>query len=313
MKGFWGQIKHYDKDGKQIGYTVKGFWGERKRYDMDGNLVSYSFKNIWGGYNTYDADGNLISKTYKGIFGILFTYDKYGKKIGYSHENLYDGYIHYEAEDDDDFTYVCKCETYKTPVNHKESVKTYEPPKKSELQKKSELPKSYEPPKTYEQSKLYDTYETYVPFDESTINRNAAYYNSVEEYLAKDKMAGNHTKLLAFEYKGLKEFPAIAYVSGDVIKVVPLIHCESTIEFPVSELAEVRTVEVDALDMSDIDSEFASLGMSPLAREFETLYPDYQYGEAGMRRTQCEFANGLIVTGKSLEAMRKMLNTHILN
>lgn len=57
IKGFWGQIKHYNKDGVQIGYTVKWFWGVRRRYDMNGNLVSYSVKNFWGGRNTYEQKG----------------------------------------------------------------------------------------------------------------------------------------------------------------------------------------------------------------------------------------------------------------
>ena len=34
IRGFWGQLKHYNKDGVQIGYTVRGFWGQRKRYEV---------------------------------------------------------------------------------------------------------------------------------------------------------------------------------------------------------------------------------------------------------------------------------------
>ena len=63
IRGFWGQLKHYNKDGVQIGYTVRGFWGQRKRYDMNGNLLHYTVRNFWGGYNTYDPQGNLVESS----------------------------------------------------------------------------------------------------------------------------------------------------------------------------------------------------------------------------------------------------------
>ena len=52
--------------------------------------------------------------------------------------------------------------------------------------------------------------------------------------------------------------------------------------------------------MSAIDNEFVTFGISGLAKEFEELYPDYQFGGDGMCRTQCELPCGLIVTEMSL-------------
>lgn len=46
LRGFWGEIKHFNKYGVQIGYSVKSFWGGRKRYDMSGKLISYTVRNF---------------------------------------------------------------------------------------------------------------------------------------------------------------------------------------------------------------------------------------------------------------------------
>ncbi len=304
IKGFWGQIKHYNKDGVQIGYTVKWFWGVRRRYDMNGNLVSYSVKNFWGGRNTYDAQGNLISRSSKNIFGGYNTYDKHGKKIGHSYKNFWDGYTHYEVDEDTgDSSYTYKSEPVRTwsdsvsvtPIQMKSE------PKRQEQEKQPELVI----PQNSEESRK--AYEKYVAFNGQDIDRTVEYYGSIAEYLVENESIGQNAKVLAFGYQGLKEFPAIAYVVGDMVKVVPLIRHANAFEFPVSELAEAKTVEVANLDMSAIDNEFVTFGISSLAKEFEELYPDYQFGGDGMCRTQCELPCGLIVTEMSLNKMRELL------
>lgn len=334
IKGFWGQIKHYNKDGVQIGYTVKWFWGVRRRYDMNGNLVSYSVKNFWGGRNTYDAHGNLISRSSKNIFGGYNTYDKHGKKIGHSYKNFWDGYTHFEEDEDTgDSSYTYKSEpvrTWSASVSANPIQERNESKKQAEsTQSKSTAPRKsreYKPyiyhstndtaPKTKEEEapvipaspeESKKAYEKYVSFNGQDIDRNVVYYNSVAEYLEENESIGQHAKILAFEYQGLKEFPAIVYVAGDVVRVVPLIRHANAFDFSVSELAEAKTVEVTDLDMSAVDNEFVTFGISVLAKEFEALYPDYQFGGDGMCRMQCEFACGLIVTEKSLEEMRELL------
>ena len=150
-------------------------------------------------------------------------------------------------------------------------------------------------------------YEKYVAFNGQDIDRTVEYYGSIAEYLVENESIGQNAKVLAFGYQGLKEFPAIAYVVGDAVKVVPLIRHANAFEFPVSELAEAKTVEVAGLDMSAIDNEFVTFGISGLAKEFEELYPDYQFGGDGMCRTQCELPCGLIITEMSLNMMRELL------
>lgn len=101
IRGFFGEIRHFNKHGVQIGYTIRGFWGQRKRFDMDGNLVSVSWRNFWGGCNTYDAAGNLIRRSYRNIRGGYNTYDRFGKKIWESYRNFWNGMNHYDVENPD--------------------------------------------------------------------------------------------------------------------------------------------------------------------------------------------------------------------
>lgn len=101
VRGFWGEIKHFNKYGIQIGYTVKGFWGQRKRYDMEGNLKSVSWRNFWGGYDTYDAEGNLIRRSYKNFWRGYSTYNRNGKKIVESYRNFWEGFTHFDVENPD--------------------------------------------------------------------------------------------------------------------------------------------------------------------------------------------------------------------
>lgn len=103
LKGFWGETKHFNKDGVQIGYSVKGFWGGRKRYDMDGNLISYTLKSFWGGYDTYDAEGNLIRRSRRNVLGGYNTYDKNANKKYESYRNFWEGMTHIDVEEESDY------------------------------------------------------------------------------------------------------------------------------------------------------------------------------------------------------------------
>ena len=332
IKGFWGQTKHYNRDGVQIGYTVKWFWGVRRRYDMNGNLVSYSVKNFWGGRNTYDAQGNLISRSRKNIFGGYNIYDKKGKKIGESYKNIWDGYTHYDVDEptsDSSYTYEYEPASPRSVSVSVAPIQKKTEPKKQEQEKQpkstyrdsaKERTKSTDSARNYSESKTQEelvipqnseesrkAYEKYVAFNGQDIDRTVEYYGSIAEYLVENESIGQNAKVLAFGYQGLKEFPAIAYVVGETVKVVPLIRHANAFEFPVSELAEAQTVEVADLDMSAIDNEFVTFGISGLAKEFEELYPDYQFGGDGMCRTQCELPCGLVVTEMSLNKMRELL------
>lgn len=116
LRGFWGQIKHFNKDGVQIGYSVKSFWGGRKRYDMNGRLISYTVRNFWGGYNTYDANGVLIRKSYRNFWGGYNTYNRAGKKIMESYQSFWGGMNHFDVEDSNSTeTYLFEKRSYTKP------------------------------------------------------------------------------------------------------------------------------------------------------------------------------------------------------
>lgn len=101
LRGFFGEIKHFNKHGVQIGYSLKNFWGGRNRYDMNGNLVSYTLKSFWGGYDTYDARGNLIRKSRRNFWGGYNTYDRKGTKVRESYRDFWGGMNHFDIEDSD--------------------------------------------------------------------------------------------------------------------------------------------------------------------------------------------------------------------
>lgn len=339
IRGFWGVIKHYNKEGVQIGYSRKTFWGRTNRYDMDGNLVSYSRNNFWGGYNTYDAEGNLIRRSYKNIFGGFTTFDRNGKKIRESYKNFWEGLTHFDIESPDKYESVVfeKGKSSRRVVlsgdnETKQTISELKSPKKKQQLQDIPVPKEVKEEKTIKAEKVetpihrdreysFNTgrieeerknigtnrnkefHKKDTTFSQQKIVRDVTYYQCVEECIEKNKDIRQYAKILVFEYKGQKEFPALAYISGDMVRVMPLIHNEKEFEFSISELNRVRSTEVTGIDMNTIDNEFVAVGISSLAEEFEELLPDYQFGMDGMYRTQCELECGLIITEKSMDEM----------
>lgn len=322
VKSFWGVIKHYNKDGVQIGYSRKTFWGRTNRYDMDGKLVSYSVRNFWGGYNTYDADGNLIRRSYKNIFGGYTTYDRYGKKIRESYKNFWEGLTHFDIESPDKYErvvfekrrYTEKAEVSElTMPKKKQQLQT---PSISEAEKVAASPNvakeySANTEYVYENSIRANSDKTShgknITLSQQKIERNIAYYPSVAECVKKHQGIKQYAKILVFEYKGQKEFPALAHICENSVIITPLIQNEKTMEFPVAELKNVRITEVTGIDMNMVDNEFINVGVSSLGEEFEELLPEYQFGKEGMFRTQCELKCGLIMTEKSIEEIHNKL------
>ena len=334
VKSFWGIIKHYNKDGVQIGYSRKTFWGRMNRYDMDGKLVSYSVRNFWGGRNTYDADGNLIRRSYKNIFGGYTTYDRYGKKIRESYKNFWDGLTHFDIESPDPYESVIfekRKMTQKMVLSDSKEVRPEvsdlnKPKKKQQLQELSVskeekvisptyTDKDYrfntgyvqEKKKTISTNSDKEFQKKEIRFSQQKIERNITYYPSVAECVKKHQGIKQYAKILVFEYKGQKEFPALAHICENVVIVTPLIQNVKTMEFPVAELKNVRITEVTGIDMNMVDNEFINVGVSSLAEEFEELLPEYQFGKEGMFRTQCELECGLIMTEKSIEEIHNKL------
>lgn len=324
LRGFWGQINHFNKDGVKIGYTVKGFWGGRKRYDMNGNLVSYTLKNFWGGYNTYDAAGNLIRRSKKNFFGGYNTYDNQGNKTQESYRNFWDGMNHYDVEGSNvvHHPYGDYQTTAVEPrlVRTEESMESRKPTAQKTKERPSEKPVANYVP--FDNGKRIEEPTTVMPdvehagveveshsksgtFSGQQLNASVEYL-SMEEVL-REAMISEYARLLIFKYKNLEEFPAVAYIQGNLVKVHPLVRGASGFEFPVTELEMAKEVHVTDIDMGVLDNEFYTLSVSALGKEFEDLLPEYPFGNDGIYRTQYVFECGMVITEKSMKELRGLV------
>lgn len=359
IKGFWGQIKHFNKHGVQIGYTVKGFWGQRKRYDMNGNLKSVSWKNFWGGYNTYDADGNLIRRSYRNFWGGYNTYNRAGKKIQESYRNFWDGMNHYDVENPDSGeTYIAEkramsrvgvskypisdsgsitlsnnfgknASATKSPTSKQTSSSTVQTVRLATEEKvAASKPVECEPYKkdTYVKTSASseyartikedvhsisdirnDTYNrgSFEPIEKRKLNKDISYYSGINEYV-KVREITLYVRLLVFKYRQFIEFPAIAYIDGDMVKVEPLQVGAIAFEVSISEIVNAREEKISDLDISVMDDEFLACIMSGVGKEFEDLLPEYLFEGGCICRTQYELDCGMVVTEKSMEELRKL-------
>ena len=50
-KGLFGDIIHYDENGKKIGVSKKGLFGNYKEYDADGNKIGHSDPTLIAGWD----------------------------------------------------------------------------------------------------------------------------------------------------------------------------------------------------------------------------------------------------------------------
>ncbi len=89
---FWGDIEHFDENGKKTGESRPGFFdGEYTDYDADGNRIGTSREQLLGvGYNHYDNDGNLTGSSDESIFGGYTHRDAYGRVTGTSDRSMLD-------------------------------------------------------------------------------------------------------------------------------------------------------------------------------------------------------------------------------
>lgn len=339
-KDFWGRIVHYNKYGVKIGYTVKSFWGRRNRYDANWNLISYSVKNFWGGYNTYDVDGNLISRSYKNIFGGYTTYDKNGVKKRVSYKGFWNVIKHFDLEETCVYergnvrrtiyspSQTVTVDYVKNDIASKVNTEkvSQEIKTTSAVQTKQEKPQEYHSegnkehlnssgtiakekiPVIPEEHKgvAIESYSKSVS-DGQHIHKIEKYYQSVEEHV-KTKKITRYVKLLVFKYKKLEEFPAIAHLCGNMVRVEPLLIGAEAFEFSVSEIEKAKEVHVTGLDMDVMDNEFFTCSMSDLGKEFEDLLPEYPFGNDGIYRIQYVFECGMIITEKSMEELLKIVH-----
>ena len=219
LRGFWGQRKHYNKDGVQIGYSVKGFWGGWKRYDMEGNLISYTLRNFWGGYDTYDADGNLIRKSRRNFGGGFHTYDTTGKRVTESYRSFWGGVDHYEADAPAEVPKTVAEMPTKTNPTPENNVAKPTPQVAVPIQtEKVTAPPMPKPAEDKEDSFVHRDSQEYNDLLRSIDDMGAGTFEFREMSTEKDSV-----NILVFSYGKLKEFPAQAIFAEDTVRVVPLI------------------------------------------------------------------------------------------
>ena len=317
-------------DGNLISYSVKNFWGGYNTYDANGNLISRSYKNIFGGYNTYDKYGNKKRVSRKGFWDVMLHFDienpdpyesivtvkrTSSKKTTASH------YKNASVQVPDDKVYNSE-PLQQSKVSASATVATE--PKEKTTKSKAAVSNSYtENVKATENVKTTENVKKVVSDEHAGVdvvsyskdvsagavnpNRTSIYYQSVDAFL-KNKPISQYAKLLVFQYKKLEEFPAIAYLCGNMVRVEPLLAGAEAFEFSVSEIEKAKAVHVTGLDMDVMDNEFLACSMSDLGKEFEKLLPEYPFGNDGMYRTQYVFECGMVITEKSMDELRKYNN-----
>lgn len=338
IRGFWGEIKHFNKYGIQIGYTVKGFWGQRKRYDMEGNLKSVSWRNFWGGYDTYDAEGNLIRRSYKNFWRGYSTYNRNGKKIVESYRNFWEGFTHFDIENPD--PQETSIETKKVSIkkrtdsssetkkvsikrravsvsaNSSEHEKSNDdsPPKQTVL-KTSKSKQNLDVVNLQNAHQMFEQEASVVKSEDfsslfekkQNFKKKENYYANIKESI-QGKNITQYIKLLVFQYQQFTEFPAIAYRDEDKIKVEALQMGIKPFEFSVLEIEKAQEESVVNIDMSAFDDEFSACMISDLGKEFEDLVSEYSFENNGISRIQYKLDCGMIITEKSMKGLRSLVS-----
>ena len=98
QRGLFGDINHYDANGKKIGESRPGIFGGYTNYDAKGNKVGHSDPGFFGGYNHYDNHGKKTGHSDPSLFGGYKHYDSKNKSTGSSDPNLTGGYNHSSSE-----------------------------------------------------------------------------------------------------------------------------------------------------------------------------------------------------------------------
>jgi len=94
QRGLFGDINHYDANGKKIGESRPGLFGGYTNYDANGKKTGHSDPGFFGGYNHYDNNGKKTGHSDPSLFGGYNHYDSKNKSTGSSNPNLTGGYNH---------------------------------------------------------------------------------------------------------------------------------------------------------------------------------------------------------------------------
>ena len=92
--GFFGNITHYDSNGKKIGRSEPGLFGGYTNYDANGKKVGHSSPGLFGGYNHYDTSGRKTGSSTPSLFGGYTHTDANGQSTGSSTPGAFGSYNH---------------------------------------------------------------------------------------------------------------------------------------------------------------------------------------------------------------------------
>lgn len=87
--GLFGDVTHYDENGRKIGKDVPGLYGGTIHYNAHGEKIAMSYPGLLGGTITYDACGRRIGSSEAGFLGSISHYDACGKRIGRSYRGIF--------------------------------------------------------------------------------------------------------------------------------------------------------------------------------------------------------------------------------
>jgi len=79
-------------------HTIKGFFGQLLHY-QDGVKIGESWSGLFqGSYDHYDANGQYAGYSDPGIVADLVHHDEHGSYVGETHSGLFDQKIHYDTQ-----------------------------------------------------------------------------------------------------------------------------------------------------------------------------------------------------------------------
>ena len=92
--GFFGNVIHYDENGRKTGESWPGLLDDMVHYDANGNKTGTSSPGLFGGVNHYDEHYNRTGTSYTGFTGETQHYDAKGQRVGTSYTGLTGSDLH---------------------------------------------------------------------------------------------------------------------------------------------------------------------------------------------------------------------------
>lgn len=89
--GLFGDVVHYDENGKKVGVSSPSLLGGYNHYGEDGRKTGSSYPSFLGGSVHYDEKGNRAGDSYPSLLGGTNTYNAKGQKVHTSYPSLLGG------------------------------------------------------------------------------------------------------------------------------------------------------------------------------------------------------------------------------